>query len=147
MAENEQTSGRGGSRFWVVPALTFLIGVVLGGAVIWATQTGGGGGAEAGGASSTTTSTSTSTTTGSPDTTITVPGECLQVADDSQKLLGLVNDAVGAVRDLDASKLSDVVQQMRDAQEALRASTSACREATGATTSGTSGASSPTSTS
>ncbi|MEO7421987.1 MAG: hypothetical protein ABIU87_06285 [Ornithinibacter sp.] len=130
MADTTQDKGR---NSWWIPAATFLVGLVLGGGVIAATTSGGD--TVAGGDTSSSPSTGASTgPTGSPspsgpaDAVVTVPGECLQVAEDSQKVLDLVNDAVAAVRDLDASALSDVVRKIQSSQEALSQQTTACRD-------------------
>ncbi len=136
-SEKSTTEPRGASRFWLIPALTFLVGLVLGGAVIAAVGSGGDGAVTGSGgtSSSTTSAPSTLTTSTSPDATVTVPSACLQVADDSQALLGLVSNAVGAVRDLDAARLSDIVRQLRDAQNALSETATRCQEAAGTSTS------------
>jgi hypothetical protein len=59
--------------------------------------------------------------------TVVVPAECLQVAQDSQALVDLTSKAASAARDLDASKLSDVVRQIDEAQKTLRNHADACR--------------------
>lgn len=131
MAAETASTGR---QAWWIPAATFVVGLVLGGGVIAATQSGGD--AQAGGdtSSSPSASDSPSSPTDSPspsgpaDAVLTVPGECLQIAEDSQEVLDLVNDAVAAARDLDASALSDVVREIQAGQESLNEQTTLCRD-------------------
>jgi len=51
------------------------------------------------------------------------------VADGTQQLLALVQDAVLAARDLDASRLSSIVRQLQEAQSGLQQQAEACRSA------------------
>ena len=121
-----------GSRFWLIPALTFLVGVALGAVVIAASNTG-----DENAGSSTTTSetaatsapTTSSTTSGRAPATVTVPGPCLQLADDSDVLLEQVNQVAEAARDLDASRLSDLVRELQQSRDLLQEDSQACREA------------------
>jgi hypothetical protein len=121
--------------FLIVPALAFVIGVLLGGVVVAATGLGvssNDGTTAAGGASSSPSPTETgasATTSTSSDVVVTVPGECLQLSDESQQLLDLIDQAVQAARDLDATKLSGIVSQLQQAQQQLRTQTDACRAA------------------
>lgn len=121
-----------GRRGWLLPAVTFLVGVVLGGGVIAATTSGG----------STDTGSVSPTASASPavppdpspgappdDATVTVPGECVQLSEDSEDVLDLVEQAATAARDLDAAGLSQVVREMQDAQETLRKHAADCRDA------------------
>lgn len=113
---------------WLVPAVTFAIGVALGAVVVAVGNSGGSGSSDmaAPGGSGVPTPVATSTTP-HPPATITVPGKCLQVADDSQQLLDLASQAATAARDLDASRLSDVVAKMGVVQSTLRTNAEACK--------------------
>lgn len=128
MAESTQTKGAS----WWIPAATFVVGLVLGGGVIAATTSGDDGGTANAASTSPSASAGAPVASDSPstpaDATLTVPGECLKVAEDSQKVLDQVNDAVAAVRDLDASALSDVVREIQTSQETLTKQTAACRD-------------------
>ena len=114
---------------WLIPAATFVVGLLLGGGVILATTSGGGDETAAGTTSPSASSSPSPTVSSSvpPDRTITVPGECLALADDSQKVLDLVDQAVTSARDLDASGLSDVVRQLQQSRDSLDRNTQACR--------------------
>ncbi len=116
----------GGRWFWLVPAATFLAGVLLTWLVL------GAGDADsannAAGPSPTSTSAGPATSTpGAGGVTVTVPGSCLDVADSSQKVLALVRQAVQAARDLDASALSGIVRDLQAAQSDLQQQSTACQ--------------------
>ncbi len=111
-----------------MPALALIVGLLLGGAVVAVT------GPRASQTSDTSASgqaTSSSPTTGTTpsDLVLTVPGECLRLTDDSQRLLDLVAQAATAARDLDAAALSALVSQLQAAQQQLQTQTDACRTA------------------
>jgi hypothetical protein len=114
-------------RRWLIPAATFLVGLLLGALLVAVLRpTGTGPGVEA--SPSTSTGAPRPTLTGLPTTaTVVVPAECLQVAQDSQALVDLTRQAAGAARDLDAGRLSDVVRQIDQAQTTLRTHADACR--------------------
>jgi len=114
----------------VIPLVTFLVGLVLGGGVIALAGVGSDDDEEPAGAdqSATTPSASpTSTTTG--PTSVTIPGDCIQIAADAQALLDLADQAVTAARDLDADALSDIVAELRTQQETLSTQANICQQA------------------
>jgi hypothetical protein len=118
----------GGSRWWLIPALTFLVGLVLGGVVVGAMRGGNAGSTAEVAPSTSAVPTPSASGTALPATaTVVVPAECLQVAQDSQALVDLTSQAASAARDLDAGKLSDVVRQIDEAQTTLRTHAQACR--------------------
>lgn len=121
-----------GGAPWLVPALAFLVGVILGGVIIWVSTSS----SRSGSGLSTATPTVTASVTPSDGTsspraaaTFSVPAQCLQVADDSKAVVELVNQSVAAARDLDASKLSGLVRQIQAAQQTLQANATSCRQA------------------
>lgn len=122
-----------GSRLWLIPAVTFLVGVLLGAVVVGVSRSGDGGdvaqGSTPSGTQTTAAPTVSTTTASRPAATVTVPGSCLQVADNTQQLLDLVQKAAGAARDLDASQLSSIVRQLQEAQAGLQAQANACQSA------------------
>lgn len=126
------TTDKSGTRWWLIPAVTFLVGLVLGGGVIALAGLGSDGTPSAG---STTTPVPSPTRTTAPD--LVVPGDCVQVATDSQALLSLVDEAAQAARDLDAAKLSDLVAELRAQQQIVRDQAAACQSAAAATPSPT----------
>lgn len=122
--EESWTTRTSGSRWWLIPVATFLIGLVLGGGVIALAGIGNDDAASAAPGSSPVSSPSSST---APD--LVVPGDCVQVATDSQALLSLVDEAAQAAKDLDAAKLSDLVAELRAQQQVVRAQAAACQAA------------------
>jgi hypothetical protein len=114
-------------RFWILPAATFLVGLVLGGALIALT---GFGSDDDPTATPAVTASPNPSASGSPSASaLVVPGECVQIAEDSQALLALVNDAAQAALELDADQLSDLVAQMKTQQELVRSQAAACQSA------------------
>lgn len=126
----EQAVSPRANAFWLVPAATFLVGLLLGGVVVGVSGSGDDTGAGPKAPSSPTASPTTSgDASPRPAATVTVPGACLEVADSTQQLLSLVQDAVAAARDLDASRLSSIVRQLQEAQSGLQQQAEACRSA------------------
>ncbi len=111
---------------WLVPAVTFLLGLALAGIVVTA-QNSGSSTASSGGTSSTATVSPTNGPPSSPVAVVEVPAACLSVADDAKALVDVAATAVTAARNLDASALSAAVRQLDDAQKAVTASADACR--------------------
>ncbi|MEO9152354.1 MAG: hypothetical protein ABI243_08125 [Lapillicoccus sp.] len=113
---------------WLVPGVTFLIGLVLGGVVIFAQQSGRDSAATEGKSTPSATATTTAPSgAGTADAVVRVPAACLRVADDSKALVDIASKAVGAARDLDAAALADAVRQLDTAQKAVTSSADACR--------------------
>ncbi len=126
-------TGPSGGVMWMIPALTFLAGVILGGVIIWVSTSSSRSNSGTGAAIPTVTKTLTPTDgTSVPGTaaTLSVPAQCLKVADDSKAVMDLVNQSVAAARDLDASKLSDLVRQIQAAQKTLQTDAASCQHAT-----------------
>lgn len=119
----------GGSNvFWLLPALTFIVGVLLGGSVIAATRSGGD---KVATPPPTTTQSSALPTPGATpsDATVTVPGPCLALSDEAQSILTEVDKAATAARDLNASRLGDIVRQLQQSRSTLEKQVTACRNA------------------
>ncbi len=117
---------------WLIPAVALLVGVILGGVIIWVSTSSSRSGSGISTAIPTVTETVTPTNgTSSPGTvaTLSVPAECLQVADDSKAVVDLVQQSVTAARDLDAAKLSDLVRQIQAAQQTLQTHAASCQQA------------------
>lgn len=122
-----------GRSTWLIPALTFLVGLVLGAVVIGVTRSGDGGSTASSadsGSSATASATPSATAPTRDGATIVVPGQCLELADGTQSALDLVTKAAQAARDLSASKLNTVVRQLQDQQSELQTLVTACRSGT-----------------
>lgn len=121
------------NRFFLVPALTFLIGLALGGVLVWVGDVGGGTGGEddpQAQPSQTTSAPNPQATT--PDVTVTVPGSCVEAAERSQQVLDLASQAARAIGDLDARELQEIVAQMQDLEPTVRDAATRCQELAGA---------------
>ncbi len=125
----EDDEGAGSSwRRWSVllPALAFVAGLLLGGAVIGATLSGNDANTpEAGGASP------SPTASVQPDVVVTVPGPCVQAADKADEAYALLERGVRAARDLDARGLADLVEQVQQQRPEVERLVTECRTAAG----------------
>lgn len=135
----QQSRGpRGASVFWLLPALTFVIGLLIGGIVVGLTGFGVDSavgeqepGDAAAGEPEEPEAPATPEPGSSPDRTITVPGECLQVAERSQEALTLTQEAAQALGELDARRLQGIVDRLQDLEPQVRELAAACQEAGG----------------
>jgi hypothetical protein len=117
-----------------VPAATFVLGVLLGGATV-GLVTGRGDDVPASARTSapadtdmaTDTDTDAATATPPPDAAVTVPRSCLELADTGDELAQLVTDAARAAAELDAAELSGIVRRMEQAQAGVEQLSSDCR--------------------
>ncbi|MDN5767390.1 MAG: hypothetical protein L0H78_16430 [Humibacillus sp.] len=128
-----------GRQRWFIPVITFVVGLLLGGLVIWAVRSGDSGSATPDASTAPTVAATgpTSGSTAAPTTaTVVVPAECLMVSEDASTLNDLVRRAVTAARDLDASALSTVVREIDTAQAALRQHADACKDVQASITGG-----------
>lgn len=131
-SNDERPPSSGRFDFWI-PAMMLVLGLILGGGLVWlVTMDGSDDASETVGDTTsidTPTVTTTSTTT---DLEVTVPAECLDLADNTQQILDLIDEAVTAAADLDAGALSDVVGELETAQGDLEAQSQACEDAANA---------------
>lgn len=115
-----------GGRRWAVllPAVTFLAGALLGGAVIRA-----GSDDDPDAAASRPPSASPSPSA-DPDTVLVrVPGPCVQVADRTEEAYALLDRGVLAARDLDAGGLADLVDEVQRLRPQVQELVEQCRSA------------------
>lgn len=128
---------------WLLPALTFLAGVALAGAVFAVTNagtdsgasssTGSGDGQGVGADASASASPTSATSSPSPtDLVVTVPQSCLDAADGVSRASQEVRAAVDAVRDLDARRLQEIVDRIQALQPEVQALADTCRASAGA---------------
>ncbi len=108
---------------WIVPLVTFVLGLVLGAGGIGLALRGGPEPAPA--AAPPTASPSPAT---GESAQVAVPRACLRIADEAKVLQDRIDQAVAAARDLDAAELSDLVRQIDEQQTAIRASSDVCRQ-------------------
>lgn len=140
---DRETPGSRAANSWLLPAVTFLIGLALGALLLWVTRpatspeealpvgatpsassgqlstTGGGDGGTAPGAAG-----SIAPTVPAP--TVTVPASCAQLARDVGSATSLLDAAASAARDVDAARLADIVRRMGEVRTTLDAEANAC---------------------
>ncbi|MFP5346095.1 MAG: hypothetical protein ACLGIA_03580 [Actinomycetes bacterium] len=124
---NSTSNGSRGGRFLLVPAATFLVGLVLGAALVWVGTDLRGGPGTGGTAAPSGTTTPGGTATSPGNVTATVPAQCLEAAQEAQQVLDLAREAASAVADLDAKRLQTLIEQMQKLEPRVRASADDCR--------------------
>lgn len=121
-------SGRAGPSwwFWLLPALTFVVGAVLTGTVLSVSDSDDPAAAPAD-------ASPRAGPSGAPgqraDLTVVVPASCLEALDSSEQAVGLVREGLTAVTGVDPAGLRRVVDQLQDVQARVAAQTQNCREA------------------
>lgn len=124
---------RGGRSFLLLPAATFVVGLVLGGLVMWLGSSGrdGAGEGEPGPAATTAAVGEPSPAASPADRTVTVPGACVAAAERAQEVLDLAREAASAIAELDARRMQVLVNEMEDLEPVLRQSSQECQERAG----------------
>lgn len=128
---DDRPTPRRDNRFFLVPALTFLIGLALGGVLVWVGDVGAGTGGEDSQAQPSQTTSAPDPQATTPDVTVTVPGSCVEAAERSQEVLDLANQAARAIGDLDARELQEIVAQMQDLEPVVRDAATRCQQLAG----------------
>ena len=59
---------------------------------------------------------------------MTVPGECLEAAEQAQQLLDVARQTTEAIGDLDAMRLRSLVDQMEELEPGIRQSAQGCQQ-------------------
>lgn len=118
---------------WLLPVITFLVGCLLGGLVVGA---GAFDDAESGLADAQPTESPTPDDAGTPspgptDLVVTVPESCLEAADRASEFARQVDDVVVAVRDLDARRLQEIVDEIQQLQPNVQRLAEQCRSVAG----------------
>lgn len=119
--------------FLLIPALTFLVGLLLGGALAWVGSDMGDEGGQAAPGGRPSPAASAPGNGGDPaaaeptDIRVTVPSECVDAAEQAQQVLDLAQQAASAIGDLDAQRLRSLVDEMETLEPSIRASASACQ--------------------
>lgn len=121
------SGGRPPRMFWLIPALAFLVGLLLGGVLTYATS---GGDADVPQAGDTTATAAPSPSPGaSEDLTVVVPAACVEAADLSEATFDAVARGFTALRGFDAEALREVVDELQEAQPRVAELATQCREA------------------
>ena len=113
----------------LLPTATFMIGLVLGGILVYANSGGGNDNAEdAGPGPESTAGASSSSPSASGDTVVTVPAACDQAAAKVSEAYRLLRQAVDQVRDLNAEKLVSTLNELEDVDAQTRPLVDACTQ-------------------
>ena len=131
-------SAPGGSRrrstsWWLLPALTFLAGCLLGGLIVGVGTFGDGDGdGTAAPAPTSAPADGADDPEDAPgDLVVRVPESCLRAADGATEATGQVDDVVAAVRDLDARRLQEIVDRIQQVQPEVQRLAEQCRSVAG----------------
>lgn len=114
----------------VLPALTFVLGVVLGGVFVGVGLVGGGAADDQSGPTATT-GAPTSGNAGSeasPDTAVIVPAACAEAAGAVNKAVALIRKGAASVRDFQPKMLTQVLDDLEVLDPKLRELTRRCSQ-------------------
>lgn len=118
----------------LLPTATFVIGLALGGILVYAnsgdTDNSGnaGSGGDATNAPASTASASGSSPSPTGDTVVTVPAACEQAAEKVSEAYTLLRQAVDQVRNFDADELVSTLNELEDVDAATRPLVDACTQ-------------------
>lgn len=127
----EPTSTSSSPWTWLLPGLTFLVGCLLGGAVIAAGAFGGDGTDVAAPSVSASPGDDASPEPSPDGVAVRVPQACLDAADQAATVSSQAQDAVAAVRDLDARRLQEIVDSFQQLEPEVQRLADECRERAG----------------
>jgi hypothetical protein len=120
-----------GRAFVLLPVLTFVAGMLLGGALVGvATDRGDPGGNGGATSPSRTASPQPSVTASADPDAIVVPGACAEAARNASQAVSLLRDAVAAIGELDAARLADILDDLEQLDRRIREDAAACRTGT-----------------
>lgn len=123
----EPAAPRSNRWFFLLPALTFLIGLLLGGVLVAVTGMGDNG-SDDDRAQATDAPTTPDPQASASDLTVTIPGSCVDAAELSEDVLDLADRAAAALRDLDAGELPSLIADMEALSAQVREAADRCRE-------------------
>lgn len=114
----------GGLAWWLraAPALTFLIGLTMGGLVVGVAVNN----SSPSGQSPPSTEQSTAPGTGTPNVTVTVPGACQDAAALVSKAVVLLRRGAGDIRDFQPTDLVEVLNELETTDSRLRGLSKEC---------------------
>ena len=115
---------RGGWWFVVIPALTLIVGLVLGGLIVGVTDVG----SEPEAQPTATSSPSPGDPSPSQDVTVVVPQECLEAAETVQDATELIRDGASAIRDFRPDELITLLDELEDLDAVAREQAATCEE-------------------
>lgn len=113
----------------LLPALTFLVGLALGAAVVGVASTSDDG--VEGPSAQQTAAPPLSPSPASSDLVVTIPAACVEAAEKAELAFDVLQDAASAVRDLDARRLAEVVDLAQAEQTEVDRLVNECRSQAG----------------
>lgn len=114
--------------FWLVPALTFAVGLLLGALVVGAATSGD----DADPPAAQAMATPDPTPAAGGDLEIVVPASCLQAAEHADEIVEIMNRGVIAAGDLDAEAVQEALDELVEMRPTIEALIDQCREAAAA---------------
>lgn len=121
----------------VIPAATFLVGLLLGGLVIGVGRSGGDSSGVANGSGSTRSASPTTGGSATPgETVVSVPAACSEAADKIREATTLLRNTVGDFRNFKPNEIVDALNRLEDLDGETRPLLQACSQVgvtTGAT--------------
>lgn len=126
---NSTASGSGRPRpwFWLIPAATFVLGLLLAGAVMTAADDTDD---DTPAVATAPTVTVVPSAAATPDRTITVPASCEHGLERARTALSTAGEAGEALRRLDTGRLQELLNQLQAAQREVDALAGQCRQET-----------------
>lgn len=116
---------------WLLPALTFLGGVALGGVVVGVGFAGGDSTPTQVTASPSTLAAPTTSPGANADVQVTVPGPCLDAADAAAQVARQLDEVANAAKNLDARRLQEIVNGFQQLQPKVQREAAQCRQLAG----------------
>jgi hypothetical protein len=132
-SDAQESTGDSGARAWVVPALMFVAGLLLGGVAVAAV---GIDGEEADPLAVPSVSPSPSPSPspddvdagGPQDVNVRIPAACVQVAEEADAAFEDVDAFADAVRDFDARRLEEFLDRFQEVRPRIESLSEECRE-------------------
>ncbi len=106
----------------MLPAVTFLLGLLLGAVVVAAS------GDDEDQTAAPAAPSAVPTPSAEGQLTVRVPGPCLRAADEAEQAYAVLEQGVAAARDLDARRLQELVDTVQRERPQVEALVRACRE-------------------
>lgn len=128
MAEKASgTTNRSTPGVWFVlaPAIALVVGLLLGGLLVWAGQDDP---SKVTAPDPDPTSSPTPSATAGEDTAVVVPSECLEAADTVEEATEVFRDLAGALRDFRADELRQLLTRLETLEAQARSQADACRD-------------------
>lgn len=122
------------ARKWVVPALLFVAGLLLGGVAVAAAQMNGGDeplAVQPSVSPSPSPSPTPSRSTGAQDVMVRIPAPCVQVAEEADAAFEDVDAFAQAVRDFDARRLQEFLDRFQEVRPRIESLSEECRTLAG----------------